>query len=115
MISLALSDAWDLTLSPGGNLANVAGTARVVQDVASYERVFRGEGWYDTGAGVPYLLRELAALPPAQLVRARADRRALEVPGVAAVTTDLREFSRRVLSGVIHVTTTDGQEVDIVL
>ena len=70
MNSLRLSDAWDLTLTPGGNLAVTSGTPRVVQDVAAYERVFQGEGWYDQDAGVPYLMRELAALPPAELCAA---------------------------------------------
>lgn len=115
MNSLALSGTWDLTLTPGGNLAVVGGVARVAQDVASYERVFQGEGWYDGEAGVPYLQRELAALPPAELVRARADRRALEVPGVGKVVTTLTGFAARVLEGTIRVTTTNGEEVDIAL
>lgn len=115
MNSLALSESWDLALSPGGNLAVVSGVARVAQDVASYERVFQGEGWYDGEAGVPYLQRELAALPPAELVRARANRRALEVPGVAAARTTLTGFASRVLEGSIHVTTTNGEEADIAL
>lgn len=112
MISLLLDDRWDVT-TLAGNLATVDGTARVVQDVASYERVFKGEGWYDQESGVPYLLRELAALPPAELVRERANRRALEVPGVASASTELTAFARRTLSGIIHVTTNDGEEVDI--
>lgn len=115
MNSLRLSDAWDLTLTPGGNLTVTSGTPRVVQDVAAYERVFQGEGWYDQDAGVPYLMRELAALPPAELVRSRANRRALEVPGVEAVNTELLSLEGRVLSGVIRVTATDGEEVDVVL
>ncbi len=115
MNSLALSDEWDLTLSPGGNLTTVSGVPRIVQDVASYERVFQGEGWYDGEAGVPYLQRELAALPPAELVRARANRRALEVPGVAAAKTTLTGFAARVLEGTIRVITTNGEEVDIAL
>ena len=105
MNSLALSDVWDLTLTPGGNLAVISDAARVAQ----------GEGWYDGEAGVPYLLRELAALPPAELVRARADRRALEVPGVAAVQTTLTAFAARILEGSIRVTTTNGEEVDVAL
>lgn len=115
MISLQLSDAWDLTLTPGGNLAVSTGVSRVGQDVASYERVFQGEGWYDQDAGIPYLLRELAELPPAELVRSRANNRAQEVPGVISVNTELLSLSGRVLSGVIRVTTTDGEEADVVL
>lgn len=115
MNSLQLSEAWDLTLTVGGNLAVISGTGRIVQDVASYERVFLGEGWYDSQAGVPYLQRELAALPPAELVIERANRRGLEVPGAAAIDTVLTDFAHRVLHGIIRVTTTDGEEAEIVL
>ena len=115
MNSLKLSDKWDLELTVGGNIAVVSGTERIVQDVASYERIFLGEGWYDTQAGIPYLLRELAALPPAELVRERANRRGMEVPGVAAIQTELTEFSNRTLHGIIHVTTETGAEADVVI
>ena len=115
MNSLLLSEDWDLTLTVGGNLAVISGTGRIVQDVASYERVFLGEGWYDQDAGIPYLMRELAALPPAELVTARANRRGLEVPGVAAINTVLTEFRKRTLHGIIRVKTAEGAEAEIVI
>lgn len=115
MNSLKLSDNWDLALSVGGNMATASGVERIVQDVACYERVFLGEGWYDTEVGIPYLLRELADLPPAGLVRERANRRGLEAPGVIAVNTELTEFSNRTLHGIIHVTTDNGEEAQIVI
>ena len=115
MNSLALSDKWDLSLTVGGNIAVVSGSARVAQDVASYERVFLGEGWYDTQAGIPYLLRELAALPPAELVIERARRRGLQVPGAAGIDVKLIEFDHRVLRGEIFVTTDSGEELKVVL
>lgn len=112
MNSLALSENWDLTLTPGGNLAVVGGAARIAQDVACYERTFLGEPWYAGQDGVPYLQNELGALPPAELVRERAVRRALEVPGVAAASVELTEFALRTLHGQIRITTDDGEVIN---
>lgn len=113
MNSLALSEIWDLTLTPGGNLAAVDGAARIAQDVACYERTFKGEPWYASEDGVPYLVNELGSLPPAELVRERAVRRALQVPGVAAATVELTEFAARTLRGRIRITTDDGETVNV--
>ena len=115
MDSLALSDTWDLTLTAGGNLAVTSGLARVAQDVACYERTFQGEPWYASEDGVPYLVNELGSLPPAELVRERAVRRALEVPGVAAASVELTEFAARVLRGRIRVTVDGGGTADVTI
>lgn len=113
MDSLALSGDWDLTLTPGGNLAVVTGAERITQDVACYERTFLGEPWYAAEDGVPYLQGELGSLPPAELVRERAVRRAMQVPGVAAATVNLTEFAARTLHGRIRVTTDEGGDLNV--
>ena len=113
MDSLALSGEWDLTLTPGGNLAVVSGPERIAQDVACYERTFYGEPWYAAEDGVPYLVNELGSLPPAELVRERAMRRAMQVPGVAAATVELTEFAARALHGRIRVTTDEGGDLNV--
>lgn len=115
MTSLQLSDVWDLTLTPGGNLQTTVDLPRVLQDVACYERVFRGEGYFDTLSGVPYLDRELGYLPPEELVRERANRRGREVPDVADVSTVLTELRQRVLHGTIYVTTVDGRRASVIV
>ena len=115
MKSLMLTGQWDLALTPGGNLATVDGTARIEQDVSTYERVFQGEQWYNTAAGVPYLDREIASLPPIELVRERARRRALEVLGVAEASVELDALDQRVLTGRIKVTTSDGESVNVTI
>lgn len=113
MDSLALSGEWDLILTPGGNLAVVSGPERIAQDVACYERTFYGEPWYAAEDGVPYLVNELGSLPPAELVRERAVRRAMQVPGVAAATVELTEFAVRTLHGRIRVTTDEGEDLNV--
>ena len=106
MNSLQLSQAWDLTLTPGGSLEVVTDPQRIPQDVATYCRTFTGECWYAAEDGIPYLDGELAHLPPAELVTERARRRALEVPGVASASVSLTDFAARVLQGRIDVTAT---------
>lgn len=113
MDSLALSEFWDLTLTPGGNMAVVSDAARIVQDVACYERVFKGELWFAANDGVPYLLGELAYLPPEKLVTERANRRAMQVPGVVAARTTLTAFDKRELHGVINVTVEGGRNINV--
>lgn len=113
MDSFKLSDEWDLTLTVGGNIAIVSGAARVAQDVACYERTFKGEPWYASEDGVPYLNNELAYLPPEELVITRASERALQVPNVLTASTELTEFAARVLRGDIRVTTDDGDTINV--
>lgn len=113
MKSLKLTDEWRLTLNSAGNLATVDGTPRVAQDVASYERTFRAEPIYAVDRGVPYFSRELANLPQNELVIARANAAALEVPGVATVQTVLGTLEGRTLTGDIRVTTTDGEVINV--
>lgn len=112
LLSLRL-EQWDLTLSAGGNLASAAGTVRIVQDVSSYVRTFQGEPYYAQQDGIPYFMRELGSLPPAELVRARSNARALEVPGVAQANTQLSRIEKRILSGTIRITTETGETADV--
>lgn len=86
---------------------------RIVQDVASYVRTFQGEPYYAQQDGIPYFMRELGSLPPAELVRARSNARALEVPGVAQANTQLSRLDRRVLTGTIRITTEMGETADV--
>ena len=113
--SLALTEAWDIALDTAGGLAVVDGAARIAQDVACYERTFYGEPWYATQEGVPYLQNELGDLPPLELVRERANRRALEVPDVAEAATVLTSLEGRVLRGVIYVTDITGEAVNVTI
>ena len=113
--SLELTEGWDIALDATGGVAVVNGAARIAQDVACYERTFYGEPWYATQDGVPYLQNELGALPPLELVRERANRRALEVPDVAEAATVLTALEGRELRGVIYVTDVTGEAVNVTL
>ena len=115
MKSLALGDDWRLQLDAAGNLATLEGPARIAQDVASYERTFQDEPWYAQGEGVPYWLREMGTLPQNELVIARANARALEVPGVATAATTLSGLEARTLTGDIRITTDNGEVLSVIL
>ena len=112
-ISLQLTDAWDIRLDGSGGLAICDGAERIAQDVACYERTFQGEPYFAADEGVPYLTGELAELPPPELVRERANARALEVPDVADAETVLTQFSERQLSGVIYVVSEEGEIINV--
>lgn len=115
--SLKLSEDWDVTLDAGGNLSALEGAPRVAQDVACAGRLFTGEAYFQPRAGIPHFDGELGQLPPDQLVRARLDAAALSVPGVATAATELAVYNRRdaegrpdrTLTGLIRVTTTEGE------
>lgn len=115
-ISLGLTDDWDIDLDPDtGGLALTTGRARIAQDVACYERVFAGEPYYAADEGVPYLNGELGALPPMELVAARANARARLVPGVDDAATALAALEQRTLKGTVYATTVDGETINVAI
>ena len=56
---------WDLVQDANGNIALATEPYARAQDVASACRLFRGELWYDTAAGIPYFEDILGKSPPA--------------------------------------------------
>ena len=113
MNSLKLNKEWRLVLDAAGNIATVSNAERVAQDVASYERTFAGEPWYAMDEGIPYFNRQLGQLPQNELVAARANIRARQVPGVAKAQTRLEKFENRVLTGFIRITTEAGEVLNV--
>ena len=111
--SLQLGETWDIGLDSSGGLAMADGAERMAQDVACYERTFMGEPYFAATEGVPYLNRELAELPPPELVRERANSRAMEVPGVTGAETVLTEYAGRTLHGDIYVAGDTGETVHV--
>lgn len=106
---------WDLVLDISGNIAVVSNPYSIAQDVASAVRCFRGECWYNTNLGVPYLTDVLARLPPLSLVAARIEEEALRVPHVISATclfTEQNKGARR-LAGSILITDDLGNKLQI--
>lgn len=85
--------AWDLVLDTSGNIALAAPPYASAQDVASAQRTFLGELWYDITQGIPYFQRLLGRLPPASIITQLMSNEALaRVPGVVTAQTIITAF-----------------------
>jgi len=115
MISLSLTEKWDLDLTQSGALATVEGAPRAAQDVATACRTFRGECWYDTTRGIPYLDQIFGDTPPEIVIRQYLETEAGTQAEVSAAVATLVGFDGRSLSGRIRVTTDEGEVVDVVV
>ncbi|WP_338332834.1 hypothetical protein [Acetobacter sp. LMG 32666] len=100
---------WDLLLDHNGNIAVASSAYAVGQDISSAVRVFQGECYYDTAAGLSYLGNILGKNQSASIFQSQAETEAVAVPDVAEARCVLSGLSHdRVLSGAILFTTTDG-------
>ena len=103
--------AWDLCLDASGNIAVASAPYAMAQDVASAQRTFQGEVWYDTTQGVPYLDNILGRAAGAQLLKVALVEAALTVPNVASAVCYLELGANRQVTGQTQVTSTSGQTV----
>lgn len=101
-------DTWDLALDASGNIATASGAWRLAQDAASAIKTFKGEVWYDTARGVPYMTQILGYAPSTALLKALFESAALTVPGVVAAKVYITSLADRTVSGQVHVTDTAG-------
>lgn len=105
---LLAQDTWDFVLDLSGNIALAAEPYAVAQDVASAARVFIGEMWYNTAAGVPYSGQILAEQPSIQFMKSQIEAAALTVPTVVQARCLFVEFSDRLLVGQIEIIDATG-------
>lgn len=96
--------AWDLVLDAEGNIAVASEPYALAQDAASAIKVFRGEAYWDTAIGVPYLTQILGRQPSITLMKALFVAEAETVPGVAQAKCFLTSLSNRTVAGQIQVT-----------
>ena len=115
MKSLALTDTWDLCLTPSGSLATVEGSARAAQDVATACRTFKGECWFNQNLGIPYFEQILGSAPPDIIIRQKLEDEALAQPEVVEARAVLIEFKNRKLTGRIRIKTVHGESADVIL
>ncbi len=102
---------WDACLDASGNVALATEPYSQVQDAASACRVFRGEEYYNTAAGVPYFTAILGKFQPTQILKASLEAAALGVPGVTAARVILSAMQDRTLSGQVQIMTASGPQV----
>lgn len=93
---------WDIVLTSTGDIAVASEPYAQEQDVASECRLIKGEAWYDTTIGVPYITEILGRAVPVQLIKEYLVAAARRVPGVSEVTVYLSAITSRGLSGQIQ-------------
>lgn len=113
MNTLALSAGWDLTLTPAGDIAVLGAADATAQDVASALKLFIGELWYDTAAGVPYMTEIFGVSYSDALVKSLLESAALSVPNVSQAQVTSLTVSNRVASGRMTVIYDDGTTTEI--
>jgi hypothetical protein len=102
-------DLWDLVVDANGNWGIATDPYSVAQDVASICRVFQGEEYYNTTAGIPYFQNILAQLPSAGFMKAVYAAQASLVPGCANPVVFFSGLNEtRVLTGQIQFTDSNG-------
>jgi hypothetical protein len=102
------TDAWDLVLDAGGNIALAEPPYARAQDVASAIRLFLGECWFDTTRGIPYFSEILGHAPPVTIFEEYMVRAALTVPGVASAECTITSADNRTVVGSVTFTSDDG-------
>jgi hypothetical protein len=105
---LLVTDAWDICLDAGGNIALATPPYATAQSVATAIRLFQGELWYDIRPGVPYFDNILGHAPPASFFEAAMVRAALTVPGVVSAQCIIEGVDGRTITGQVTFTTSDG-------
>jgi hypothetical protein len=93
---------YDLCLTTAGDIAVASEPYALEQDVASECRVFKGEEYYDTSVGIPYLTEVLGRPVPVQLIKEYLAVAAKRVPGVTNVKVFLRDIKSRAVSGQVQ-------------
>lgn len=83
--SLALNIEWDLYLDSYGNIATVDNNERIVQDVSTAIRLFRGEAIFDKQRGMPYFEAILGYKPNDSLIESLMKELAATVPDVQTI------------------------------
>lgn len=102
-------DRWDLVLDIAGNIAVATVPYSLAQDAACAIKLFQGELFYNTLAGVPYWASIFGkSPPPIALMKAEFVRAALTVPGVVRAQCFISGVTERGISGQIQVTDTAG-------
>lgn len=99
---------WDVILDADGNEAVATAPYSVAQDVASACRTFRGEVYYNTTLGVPYIGQILGKEPSNAFVKAQLEAAAAAVPGCNNPQAFITGLSGRQLTGQVQFTDDNG-------
>jgi hypothetical protein len=107
---------WDYVTDASGNWAMASEPYALAQDVSSAIRLVKGELWYDTTQGIPYLGLNgnngtvLGLNPSVSVLQGYFVQAALSVPGVVSATAVIQSFSAttRQVTGQVQFTDSSG-------
>lgn len=100
---------WDLVVGANGNIAVADTPYALAQDAGSAVRTFRGECYWDTTIGVPYLTQILGKNIPVALLKQHLIEAALTVPEVVSAQAFISSLTGRALGGQIQVVSSTGE------
>lgn len=109
---------WDLCIDANGNIAVASAPYALAQDVASAQRTFRGEVYYNNVLGIPYFQNVLGHSPPTSLLAEYEVLAALTVPGVVdnpAPVFAVVGFNHRGVTGTTTFTDENGNTQTVTL
>jgi hypothetical protein len=101
--------AWDLVVDAKGNIAVAANPYSLAQDAASAIRTYRGECFWNTLVGVPYLSKIFGKSLPLPLFKQELIAAALTVPDVVSAQVFVSAIRERTLTGQVQVVSATGQ------
>lgn len=99
---------WDLCKDAGRNIAVCDEPYSLAQDAACAVKLFQGELYYDTTAGIPYFTQVLGQQPSIPLMKKLYVAAAETVPDVVAAKVFVTGVVGRQLGGQIQATGPDG-------
>ena len=109
------TDAWDIVLTAGGDIAVATNPYAIAQDVASECRLFLGECFYDTTRGVAYLQQFLGKSPPVAVLQDDLQQAALRTPEVVSASVVFESFENRQVGGSVRFTDASGQTQQVAI
>ncbi len=102
---------WDLVLDSSGNIAQASAPYAIAQDVASAQRTYLGEVFYNSLIGIPYNTNIFGQNPPITLFQAYMIGAALTVPDVVSSpqpVCTIQSFDNRTVVAQTTFTDSDG-------
>lgn len=109
---------WDLVLDASGNIAQASAPYAIAQDVASAQKTFSGEVWYNSLIGIPYFQDIFGQNPPVTLFQAYMVGAALTVPDVVPSPPPqciIESFEGRTVVARTTFTDSDGNTQSVTL
>lgn len=94
---------WDLVLDAAGNIAVASEPYSLAQDAASAIKAYRGDCFWDTTLGVPYLTQIFGKSPTVEQLKSLFIAAAMTVPDVASAQCFITSSTNRRVSGQIQV------------